>query len=40
MMVRFFDSNVLVYYVDNRDEAKQKTAEVLYCGVKAVNPFK
>lgn len=32
MMVRFFDSNVLVYYVDNRDEAKQKTAEVLLDG--------
>ena len=30
MMVRFFDSNVLVYYVDGQ----------FYCGVKAVNPFK
>ena len=31
-MVRFFDSNVLVYYVDNRDEDKQKTAEALLDG--------
>ena len=32
MMVRFFDSNVLVYYVDNRDDAKQKAAEALLDG--------
>ena len=62
----FFDSNVLIYLVDNRDERKQRIAKriinaaitrrldgwvsvqtiaefndgQLYCGIKAVNPFK